>query len=269
MRRVLTPKRILLPAALLVLGPGLAAAAPAAQITAGSAGDLGQHADVPDGTPLATDPDAGCSLLLDRQALVELCGDTRLALEESPQGNRIVRVDAGDARILAPTLAAGDRIEIHTPAAIATILGTSLHVRVDPSSGDTRITCFDNPVQIASSESGVAGETTCAGGREVVIPRGSAPGRAEVLDPQTLADLSSCFFDYHGAALSSDREQGEKRAVEALLQDDLEPDLPGVGEEPDEFDPGDPVQDDPPIEDATQTEDVKPDEQMGERPFEF
>ncbi len=231
---------ILLVALGALLLAGSAAASPAATVTAmvgdGSAGGQGmsQMSEVVEGQPVETAEDANCSMLLDENALLELCGNTVMRLErEDPQGPRIVRVDSGEARVSAPELAGASRIEIHTPTAVATLLGTSLHVSVDINTGDTTFSCLDNPVNVASNS--VGGDVNCANGQQVFVPANQAPQERGALTAEALKGLDGCLIDFHAVALATDRAVSSARAVTSLTNNDILPEIPGVGEGP--FDP--------------------------------
>jgi hypothetical protein len=122
-----------------VLGPTVAGAAQAATVTAvvgatqtGGNQALEQLGGVPEGEPVATGGDGGCSMLLQENAVIEVCGDTRLSLRKrEPGGPRVLDVQKGNVRVSAEKRIGDERIEIHTPAVIATILGTVVFVSVD------------------------------------------------------------------------------------------------------------------------------------------
>ena len=135
-----------------------AARVTAAVGTALSGGDaLEQRGALDDVADLETGDDGNCSLLVDQDALMELCGGTSLKLdrkEGQPDGPRVVRLDRGEIRMVVEPRLGEERIEIHTPAAIATLLGTVVHVSVD-ALGVTTITSAASRVLVESSDRSV------------------------------------------------------------------------------------------------------------------
>jgi hypothetical protein len=217
---------IALPAA--VVAPAVAAAASGARVTAvvGAAqrGDdqpLERLGGVAEEEPLATGADGGCSLLLEEDALVEVCGDTALSLRKrTPGGPRVLDVKQGKVRVSAEKRLGDERIEIHTPAAIATILGTVVFVSVD-ALGVTTITSEMSRVMVASSDPGLSQSTILNGGQQLVIKPGEPPPAApERLETKQLAELGGCLVDFHAASLESDRKAMQDKAAEDAAEAD-------------------------------------------------
>src|SRR5262245_22601274 len=142
----------------------LAAGAPArgaesgATVTAvtGNAGaggsPLERQSSLADGDSLQTGDDGACSLLVDRDAVLEVCQGTSLRLghrDGKSDGPRVLELRRGEIRVLAEPRAAAQRIEIHTPAAIATILGSVVYVAVD-ANGVTTIAAAESKVRVES-----------------------------------------------------------------------------------------------------------------------
>ena len=114
-----------------LLGAGVALAdGSGAQVTAvvgdavvGSGNPLANHSGIGDDEEIRMGEGGGCSFLVDDDALIEMCENTSVVLERDDRtGRRRVRVAAGEVRISVEPHVAEERIEIHTPAAIATIL---------------------------------------------------------------------------------------------------------------------------------------------------
>jgi hypothetical protein len=146
----------------------------AGQVTASIDSDLG--GSIADGEHLRVGEDAGCSVLLDDNAVVELCGQTSVVFERDRDSNRrIVSRDSGEIRIVVEPRDFEERIEIHTPAAIATLLGTIVHVSVDPETGATTISSAQSKVSVRSDETDVRGTTVLAAGDQVTVQPGEAP----------------------------------------------------------------------------------------------
>lgn len=215
---------------LLLAGPaGAADQGAAARVTA-SVGTsvsgneaLELRGSLDEGADIETGEDGNCALLVDEDAVMELCGGTSVSLERKggdPEGPRVVKLDRGEIRMVVEPRLGEERIEIHTPAAIATILGTILHVSVD-ALGITTITTAAAKVLVESSDPSVKGATTIEAGQQVVIEPGQAPPPAQRLDPKALSGLGGCLIDFHSVSLSADRASQVDQKVEQEIADVL------------------------------------------------
>ena len=156
---------------------------------------------------VATGEDGKCSMLVDDDIVIQLCERTKLTLRRNSDGSRIIQVDAGRAHVIAAPRLAQERIEIHTPAAIAVLLGTIVHVTVDAATGDSTITSTHRAVRVRSSSERVEGETTLIPSQQITVRRGAPPpGDPEELAPKQLTKLTSCVEDLRGAALEPKRK---------------------------------------------------------------
>jgi hypothetical protein len=230
--------------------PEIAGAAQAATVTASVGGSTGgakpleQLGGVVEGEPVETADDGGCSLLLEEDALVELCSDTTLSLRERrPGGPRVLDVQKGNVKVSAERRLGDERIEIHTPAVIATILGTVVFVSVD-ALGVTTITSEVSRVMVASSNSALSQATVLEGGQQLVVKPGEPPpAKPERLEPTQLAALGGCLVDFHALSLQNDRKDMLNSVTDAISEADaLTADLPEVAlVDPNAFpSPGDP-----------------------------
>jgi hypothetical protein len=236
-------------AALLWSGaPAVFADEVAGQVTASIDPELG--GPIADGEHLRLGEGAACSILLDDDAVVELCGQTSVVFERDRDSNRrIVSLDSGEIRIVVDPRGFEERIEIHTPAAIATLLGTIVHVSVDPKTGATTISSAQSKVSVRSDEPAVRGTTVLTAGEQVTVEAGAAPpAEPRRLDPQEISELGGCLVDFHVAAADRDsRESGERLTGRLTASDAANAgSLPGAapsdrpgGSPPD--DPGDPL----------------------------
>jgi hypothetical protein len=230
---------------------------------------LEQRAALDDVADLETGDDGKCSVLVDQDALMELCAGTRLKLarkEGQPDGPRIVQLDRGEIRVVAEPRLGEERIEIHTPAAIATLLGSAVHVSVD-ALGVTTITWIASEGLVTSNESSIPGSTRMGPGEQLVIAPGKPPPpQAEKLSQRELEGRGrgGCLVDFHDLALGLDRDAHEKRMIREMSNADIpDGDLPGVGaggEGPGEgFEPPNDPDPEPPFE-PTQLLDIRPQE---------
>jgi uncharacterized membrane protein YgcG len=192
--------------ALLIAG-GASAAETAARVTAVSGdANVDRSGAVGDDASVETGADGNAAMLVDDNSLVELCASTTMTLtRRSDTGSRVINVGAGTTRILVEPRADGEHIQVHTPAAIATILGTVVYVTVDPVTGDTTFASEDHDVRVENIDPNVPGSTTITGSEQVTIRRGEAPSPPEKLTRRTLANLGGCLADFHKLALAFDR----------------------------------------------------------------
>jgi hypothetical protein len=154
-----------------------------------------------------------CSILLDDAAVVELCGETSVVFKRDRDSNRrIVSLDSGEIRIVVEPREFEARIEVHTPAAVATLLGTIVHVSVDSKTGETTITSAQSKVSVRSDEPAVRGTTVLTAGEQVTVEPGDAPpAEPRRLDPEEVSALGGCFVNFHTAAADRDsRDSGER-----------------------------------------------------------
>ncbi|HEY8156417.1 MAG TPA: FecR domain-containing protein [Myxococcota bacterium] len=217
--------------------PEVAGAAQGATVTAvvGStqgAGDqpLEKLGDVPEGAPVETAEDGGCSVLLDENALVEVCADTALSLRKrEPGGPRVLDIKKGNVRVSAEKRIGDERIEIHTPAVIATILGTVVFFEVD-ALGITTVTSQVSRVMVASSDPAISQATILEPGQQLVVKPGEPPPvKAQRIDATRLAALGGCLVDFHSASLQADRKEMLATQTDAISEADaLTADLPEV-----------------------------------------
>jgi hypothetical protein len=210
---------------------------------------LEQRTALDDVADLETGDDGNCSLLVDQDALMELCGETSVKLDRKeglPDGQRVVRLERGEIRMVVEPRLGEERIEIHTPAAIATLLGTVVHVSVD-ALGVTTITSAASKVLVESSDRSVAGSTTIDGGQQLVMAPGEPPARLPTqVSPRMLSSLGGCLIDFHAAALVADRVASENRKIAEVVGEDIVEDLPGVAAPGGPPKPFQPVVDPPP-----------------------
>jgi hypothetical protein len=183
----------------------------AGHVTASIESGLG--GPIADGEPVKLGEGDACSILLDDAAVVELCGETSVVFKRDRDSNRrIVTLDSGEIRIVVEPREFEARIEVHTPAAVATLLGTIVHVSVDSKTGETTITSAQSKVSVRSDEPAVRGTTVLTAGEQVTVEPGDAPpAEPRRLDPEEVSALGGCFVNFHTAAADRDsRDSGER-----------------------------------------------------------
>ena len=210
----------------LAAGAPAPAAEPGATVTAvtGNAGAGGaaleRQSTLADGDSLRTGDDGACSILVDQDAVLEVCQGTSLRLghrDGKSDGPRVLELRQGEIRVLAEPRAAGQRIEIHTPAAIATILGSVVYVSVD-AKGTTTIASAENDVRVESSRR-LGSALTLAGGQQLTVrPGAPLPRVAERWDPDA-SPADGCLVDFRAIAFDAARRR-DNRALDAITGQD-------------------------------------------------
>jgi ferric-dicitrate binding protein FerR (iron transport regulator) len=233
--RRLSGRAVWATAVLLGAGAAAHAAGPRAIVTAvtGSAGASGvaleRQSTLVDGDSLRTGEDGACSILVDGDAVLELCQATTLRFghrEGRSDGPRVLELRAGEIRVLAEPRSADRRIEIHTPAAIATVLGSVVYVAVD-ARGVTTIASAESKVRVESSRRLSRAMTLTAGQQITVRPGAPLPRNAEPWDPDT-SPADGCLIDFRAIAYESTRDPSRGRALEQVTAQDVIDALPHV-----------------------------------------
>jgi hypothetical protein len=242
MRRLDTKRMIqaaILSALVCLPGASPAAASQAGTVTGvkgdatGTNGELTQHAALSDDEKVQTGEDGNLALLLGDDVLVELCASSSLVVENEEDGRRILRIEGGEARILVEPGKRGIPIEIHTPAAIATIFGTVIYVTVDPETGETTITSSDHDVEVRGIGPAASEPIQITGGQRTTVAWGGAPEQPEDLVPRRMRDLGQCLGDFESdlraVSITRARQARERTlvvetaVVDMAVADDLPP----------------------------------------------
>ena len=190
-------------ALMLIVGAGQGLADDVAGHVTAAAGDVqGADGPVAEGQHVKVGGEGGCSILVDQDAVVELCGQTSLVLKRDKDSNRrIVKLEAGEIRVVVEPRQFDERIEIHTPSAIALLLGTIVHVSIDPVTGATTISSAESKVAVRSSNPDVRGTTVVGESEQVTVQPGEAPPtERKKLNKEQVSELGGCLVDFHSAA---------------------------------------------------------------------
>ncbi len=183
---------------------GLAAAAQAsAEVrvtsvngTSQSGGEpLVQHSSIASGETIEVEDD-GVASIFAANTVVTLCNGAALIFNtEMQDGAQVLDISRGEIKASAAPRTGGSRLEIHTPVAIATLLGTAVHISVNPETGDSTITSLEHQVRVENVEEGVEGHVILSPGDQVVVRSKSAPDEVAKVDPGTFSRSSSCLDD--------------------------------------------------------------------------
>lgn len=205
-----------------LLAAALAAGAPAgaaragARVTAvtGSVGaggaPLQREAELADGDSVQTGHDGACSLLVDESAVLELCQGTslRLGRRGGASGPRVLELQSGAIRVVAESRAEEQRIEVHTPAAIATLLGAVVYVAVD-ARGTTTIASAESRVRIESARRLGSPLVLAAGQQVTARPGAPLPRAPSAWDPDS-SPAGGCLVDFHALAYEGRGSDGAR-----------------------------------------------------------
>jgi hypothetical protein len=221
--------------ALLAAGGASQGAPPGATVTAvtGNAGAggaaLDRQARLADGDSIQTGEGGACSVLVDERAVLEVCQDTSLRLghrDGKVEGPRVLELRRGEIRVVAEPRTTDERIEIHTPAAIATVLGSVVYVAVD-AKGVTTVASAESDVRVESSRR-LGSVITLRGGQQVTLrPGAPVPRTAEPWDPES-SPADGCLIDFRAIAFEASRARGEDLALDAITGQDVIEALPSV-----------------------------------------
>jgi hypothetical protein len=191
---------------------------------------------VAEGESVVTGPDAACSLLVDTRSLVQFCGQAAVRLRyEERRGATIVDVMEGSTRALVGPRAADEPLEIHTPVAIAAILGTIVSVDVDPVTGDSTFALEKGKVEIRTRTGDPRRSRTITlnAGEQVTVHEDGTAGEARRLRLQDVAGRAECMHDLHAIPIWIARSDREPEVSEKITGKDIaDLDLPHVGAPP-------------------------------------
>lgn len=206
---------------------------------------------------IVTGPEASCSVLVEKRALIQFCGQAAVRLRHDEKRNAtVVDVAEGSTRTLAGPRQADEPLEIHTPVAIAAILGTILSVTVAPATGDATFALEEGKARIETRDPAGGGTVMLNAGEQVRV---TADGRAGEVMPLRLRDLAErpdCLDDrfFRGASIEIARLERLQWLTDAITSADIPytglPPVAAVPEGPRELrgsvdEPLDPIPSDP------------------------
>ena len=173
---------------------------------------------------IVTGPEASCSVLVDKRALVQFCGQAAVHLRHDEDRNAtIVDVVEGSTRTLAGPRRADEPLEIHTPVAIAAILGTILSVTVDPETGDATFALEEGKAQIETRDPALGRTITLNAGEQVTVYADGRTGEVQPLKPRDLPGRPECLDDrfFHGASVEIARVERLQWLTDAITSADI------------------------------------------------
>jgi hypothetical protein len=209
---------------------------------------------ISEGESIVTGPEAACSVLVDERALIQFCGQAAVRLRHDEERNAtVVDVTEGSTRTLAGPRLADEPLEIHTPVAIAAILGTILSVSVHPVTGDSTFALEEGRARIQTVDPALGRTIMLDAGEQVTVHADGRASEVQRLTPRDVAKRADCLADrfFHGASVEIARAVRAQAVTDAITGADI-PDagLPPVAAPPLEpfggvDEPLDPIRDDP------------------------
>jgi len=218
---------------------------------------LEQQQSVPEGASIQTGDEGNLAMLIDDDAVVELCAKTEMKLlRDEETGARIIEVGSGTTRIILDPDADVGSLQIISPVMVATLMGTAVIVTVDPETGETTIASEDHKLKVEPRDPNIKGTTIVDGKQKATLAAGQAPpASADDVDDEELEKMAECLKDLHGAAVAN--SSNKNNAPDRMAAIDGDTTLP-----PWVAPPGDPPGG-PPGEDPTdpdlQPPDIDPD----------
>ncbi|MDP6979366.1 MAG: FecR family protein [Myxococcota bacterium] len=175
------------------------------------------------------------SVLVGDTALVRMCHGAALGFgNDSGDGPSALNLRGGQVKVSAGKRPAGDPLEIHTPAAIATLMGTEVHLSVDRDSGATTITSLEHQIRIAGSSKQPQAPIVISPGEKITVSKDGVVGEVETASAPDLAFSSDCLDDarFRIAAVKAAVRQYADKSVEQIAKMDTEVDVPMVASGP-------------------------------------
>ncbi len=175
------------------------------------------------------------SVLVGDTALVRMCHGAALGFgNDSGDGPSALNLRGGQVKVSAGKRAAGDPLEIHTPAAIATLMGTEVHLTVDRDSGATTITSLEHQIRIAGSSEQSQEPVVISPGEKITVSKDGVVGEVESVGTSDLAFSSDCLDDarFRIAAVKAAVRQYADKSVAQIAKMDTEVDVPMVASGP-------------------------------------
>ncbi len=231
------PKFILF--ALVVLGLVITGGASASTVLTSTHGNVSvngeaasQSDEVASGDTIEVEGGGTASVLVGDTAVVTMCHGAALGFgSDAGDGPSALNLRGGQVKVSAGKRPADSPLEIHTPAAIATLMGTEVHVKVDSDSGETTITSLEHQIKIAGS--GSQAPKVISPGEKITITSDGVVGEVESAEGGP-AFSSDCMDDsrFRIAAVKAAVRQYADKSIAQIAKMDTEVDVPQVASGP-------------------------------------
>ncbi len=143
----------------------------------------------------------------------------------------LIELVRGELRSVTKRDRSKKRPEIHTPSAVIRPSTTTLHLFIDPVSGDTDVTSLESRAWVVSSDSTHKQSAILNSGQQVTIRMGNAPGTIRKFVPDPKSDITGFLSgsNLRVAALTHDmRREGQIVLSLIALLDVPDTTLPSV-----------------------------------------
>lgn len=173
------------------------------------------------------------SVLVGDTAVVRMCHGAALGFgNDTGAGPSALNLRGGQVKVSAGKRPTESPLEIHTPAAIATLMGTEVHVSVDEENGSTTITSLEHQIRIAGATA--ADTKVISPGEKISISGEGVVGEVESADAADLAFSSDCLDDkrFRIAAVKAAVRQYADKSLAQIAAMDTEVDVPQVAAGP-------------------------------------
>ena len=199
-------------------------------VTTGGA-PLGQDDRVSIGDTIEVDGNGSASVLVGDSAIVHMCHGATLGFGgDSGDGPSALNLRGGQLKVSAEKRASDNPLEIHTPVAIATLLGTEVHVTVDRRSGQTVITSIDHTIRVTGSAQDPNDAVVISAGEQIAISAAGEAGPVQQVDRASLEGSSDCLDGsrYRIAAVKTAVRQYADKSIDEIAMMDSEVDVAHV-----------------------------------------
>ena len=192
-----------------------------------------QNASIDIGDTVEVEGSGVAAILVGNNAVVRMCHGAALGFgNDSGDGPSTLSLRGGQLKVSAGKRPSDRPLEIHTPAAIATLMGTQVHVSVDEATGATTVTSLEHQIKIAGS--GAGDPTVISPGEQVTISSDGVVGQVESAPLSILALSSDCLDGqrYRSAAVKTAVRNYADRSIDEIAAMDTQVDVPQVAAGP-------------------------------------
>lgn len=202
---------------------------------------LGQLDEISSADTIEVGGDGIASLVVADSAIVKMCHGATLGFDnDQGDGPSALTLRNGQLKVSSEKRPTDNPLEIHTPAAIATLLGTELHIDVDPETGDSTFTSIGHQTRINSVDTPDGEGIVISPGESVVVRKGEQPDAVKAADFAAIQTTSNCLDEkrFRVAAVSVARQDYGKQSLAQIAAMDAETNLPTVSAGPPIFPAG-------------------------------
>jgi hypothetical protein len=167
---------------------------------------------------------SGCALLHGDSLLVEMSPSTKLRIHSAVGSNGpVVEIVDGKARITTQQSNSDAKVEIRTPSAIVRPRSSTLHLKVDESTGSTLVTSLDDRAFVLSSDDRHKRTVFLNSNQWVSVRKGEPPGAIEKLGERIAESLGGVdtLRPYRESALVQHMHREGRLLLAGIAQADV------------------------------------------------